>query len=137
VTNTEWNGIIKLAKIVGPLAVQLINELCLSQCPSRKYYFVVVQLAIEIYSLPVSTANGIKFISVGQDRRFSGSLHFINRIKLYALSINGQNETALYTVICNIGAPFKSHENITLWLSSWRLKFIHSQCPLPMALNSV
>jgi hypothetical protein len=31
------------------------------QCPSRKYYFVVVQLAIEIYSLPVSTANGIKF----------------------------------------------------------------------------
>jgi hypothetical protein len=27
----------------------------------RKYYFVVVQLAIEIYSLPVSTANGIKF----------------------------------------------------------------------------
>jgi hypothetical protein len=28
---------------------------------SRKYYFVVVQLTIEIYSLPVSTANGIKF----------------------------------------------------------------------------
>ena len=27
----------------------------------RKYYFVVVQLTIEIYSLPVSTANGIKF----------------------------------------------------------------------------
>ena len=27
----------------------------------RKYYFVVVQLAIEIYLLPVSTANGIKF----------------------------------------------------------------------------
>jgi hypothetical protein len=25
------------------------------------YYFVVVQLSIEIYSLPVSTANGIKF----------------------------------------------------------------------------
>jgi hypothetical protein len=25
------------------------------------YYFVVVQLTIEIYSLPVSTANGIKF----------------------------------------------------------------------------
>ena len=38
-----------------------INEPCLSQCPSRKYYFVVVQLTIEIYSLPVSTANGIKF----------------------------------------------------------------------------
>ena len=38
-----------------------INEPCLSQCPSRKYYFVVVQLAIEIYFLPVSTANGIKF----------------------------------------------------------------------------
>jgi hypothetical protein len=37
--------------------VRLINE----PCPSRKYYFVVVQLAIEIYSLPVSTANGIKF----------------------------------------------------------------------------
>ena len=35
--------------------------LCLSQCPSRKYYFVVVQLTIEIYSLPVSNANGIKF----------------------------------------------------------------------------
>ena len=31
------------------------------------------------------------------------------------------------------------HENITLWSSSWRLKFIHSQFPLsmPMALNSV
>jgi hypothetical protein len=27
----------------------------------RKYYFVVVQLAIGIYLLPVSTANGIKF----------------------------------------------------------------------------
>jgi hypothetical protein len=40
---------------------RLINEPCLSQCPSRKYYFVVVQLTIEIYSLPVSTANGIKF----------------------------------------------------------------------------
>jgi hypothetical protein len=32
-----------------------------SDLPSRKYYFVIVQLAIEIYSLPVSTANGIKF----------------------------------------------------------------------------
>jgi hypothetical protein len=42
-------------------SVRLINEPCLSQCPSRKYYFVVVQLAIAIYSLPVSTANGIKF----------------------------------------------------------------------------
>jgi hypothetical protein len=42
-------------------SVRLINEPCLSQCPSRKYYFVVVQLSIEIYSLPVSTANGIKF----------------------------------------------------------------------------
>ena len=42
-------------------SVRLINEPCLSQCPSRKYYFVVVQLAIEIYSLPVSTANGITF----------------------------------------------------------------------------
>ena len=40
---------------------RLINETCLSQYPSRKYYFEVVQLAIEIYSLPVSTANGIKF----------------------------------------------------------------------------
>jgi hypothetical protein len=49
----------ELAKIVGPLAVRLINEPCLSQCPSRKYYFVVVQFTIEIYSLPVSTANGI------------------------------------------------------------------------------
>jgi hypothetical protein len=29
------------------------------------------------------------------------------------------------------------YENITLWSSSWRLKFIHSQFPLPMALNSV
>jgi hypothetical protein len=43
-----------------------INEPCLSQCPSRKYYFVVVQLAIEIYSLPVSTANGIKFSFIRQ-----------------------------------------------------------------------
>jgi hypothetical protein len=47
------------------LKTYLINEPCLSQslgqCPSRKYYFVVVQLTIEIYSLPVSTANGIKF----------------------------------------------------------------------------
>jgi hypothetical protein len=42
-------------------SVRLINEPCLSQGPSRKYYFVVVQLMIEIYSLPVSTANGIKF----------------------------------------------------------------------------
>jgi hypothetical protein len=27
--------------------------------------------------------------------------------------------------------------NLFLWSSSWRLKFIHSQFPLPMALNSV
>ena len=33
--------------------------------------------------------------------------------------------------------PNVRHENITLWSSSWRLKFIHSQFPLPMALNSV
>ena len=33
--------------------------------------------------------------------------------------------------------PNVCHENITLWSSSWRLKFIHSQFPLPMALNSV
>ena len=33
--------------------------------------------------------------------------------------------------------PNVRHENITFWSSSWRLKFIHSQFPLPMALNSV
>ena len=33
--------------------------------------------------------------------------------------------------------PNVRHENITLWSSSCRLKFIHSQFPLPMALNSV
>jgi hypothetical protein len=33
--------------------------------------------------------------------------------------------------------PNVRHENITLWSSSWRLKFIHSQFPLPMSLNSV
>ena len=33
--------------------------------------------------------------------------------------------------------PNVRHENITLWSSSWRLKFIHSQFPLPMALDSV
>ena len=33
--------------------------------------------------------------------------------------------------------PNVRHENIILWLSSWRLKFIHSQFPLPMSLNSV
>ena len=33
--------------------------------------------------------------------------------------------------------PNVHHENITLWSSSWRLKFIHSQFPLPMALDSV
>jgi hypothetical protein len=27
----------------------------------KQSYFVVVQLTIEIYSLPISTANGIKF----------------------------------------------------------------------------
>jgi hypothetical protein len=46
---------------VGENPVRLINEPCLCQCASRKYYFVVVQLTIEIYSLPISTANGIKF----------------------------------------------------------------------------
>jgi hypothetical protein len=42
-------------------AIRLINESCLSQCPSWKYYFMVVHLTIKIYLLPVSTANGIKF----------------------------------------------------------------------------
>ena len=32
--------------------------------------------------------------------------------------------------------PNVRHENITLWSSSCRLKFIHSQFPLPMALKS-
>jgi hypothetical protein len=32
--------------------------------------------------------------------------------------------------------PNVRHENITLWSFSWRLKFIRSQFPLPMALNS-
>jgi hypothetical protein len=57
-------------KIVGPdrqnnsRSDQLMNRVCPNvhvNCTSRKYYFVVVQLAIEIYSLLVSTANGIKF----------------------------------------------------------------------------
>jgi hypothetical protein len=33
--------------------------------------------------------------------------------------------------------PNVRHENITLWSSSWQLKFIYSQFPLPKALNSV
>jgi hypothetical protein len=41
----------KQSLILGECGSQLISVL----------YFVVVQLAIEIHSLPVSTANGIKF----------------------------------------------------------------------------
>jgi len=37
----------------------------------------------------------------------------------------------------NCVCPNVRHENISLWSSSWRLKFIHSQFPLPIALNSV
>ena len=40
-------------------------------------------------------------------------------------------------LLMNHVCPNVRHENITLWSSSWRLKFIHSQFPLPMALNSV
>ena len=41
-------------------------------------------------------------------------------------------------LLMNRVCPNVRHENITLWSSSWRLKFIHSQpFPLPMALNSV
>ena len=39
--------------------------------------------------------------------------------------------------LMNHVCPNVRHDNITLWSSSWRLKFIHSQFPLPMALNSV
>jgi hypothetical protein len=39
--------------------------------------------------------------------------------------------------LMNRVCPNVRHENITLWSSSWRLKFIHSQFPLPMALNSI
>ena len=39
--------------------------------------------------------------------------------------------------LMNRVCPNVRHENITLWSSSWQLKFIHSQFPLPMALNSI
>ena len=45
---------------------------------------------------------------------------------------NGRSDYLMNRVCPNV-----RHENITLWSSSWRLKFIHSQFPLPMALNSV
>jgi hypothetical protein len=37
--------------------------------------------------------------------------------------------------LMNRVCPNVRHENISLWSSSWRLKFIHSQFPLPMALT--
>jgi hypothetical protein len=45
---------------------------------------------------------------------------------------NGRSDELMNHVCPNV-----RHENITLWSSSWQLKFIHSQFPLPMALNSV
>jgi hypothetical protein len=63
-----------------------INEPCLSQCSSRKYYFVVVQLAIEIYSLPtVSTANGIKFsfIKMSDRERLEICLFIVRQTRSY------------------------------------------------------
>ena len=45
---------------------------------------------------------------------------------------NGRSDQLMNRVCPNV-----RHENITLWSSSWRLKFINSQFPLPLALNSV
>ena len=45
---------------------------------------------------------------------------------------NGRSDKLMNRVCPNV-----RHENITLWSSSCRLKFIHSQFPLSMALNSV
>ena len=85
-------------------SVRLINEPCLSQCPSRKYYFVVVQLAIAIYSLPVSTANGIKFSFIKMSDR---DLKFV-----YLFC---QTDTFLFVIenpICKCKHPFSRNEHL-------------------------
>jgi hypothetical protein len=51
-------------------------------------------------------------------------------------SKSGRMVTLSY-LLMNRVCPNVRHGNITLWSSSWRLKFIPSQFPLPMALNSV
>jgi hypothetical protein len=43
-TATKTSNMFKIVPRIGTC-----DEPCLSQCLSRKYYFVVVQLAIEIY----------------------------------------------------------------------------------------
>jgi hypothetical protein len=90
-----------------------INEPCLSQCPSRKYYFVVVQLAIEIYSLPFPTANGIKFSFIKMSDR--------DLIFVYLFC---QTDTFLFV----IETPIQMYVNVSILLvgtstcKTWNIK---------------
>ena len=64
--------------------------------------------------------------------RYRYFMYSTNKCTDFNKNITLKKKKKLMNRVC----PNVRHENITLW-SSWRLKFIHSQFPLPMTLNSV